>query len=271
MHLVIAFARIVAEDGGGNLLQGLGINLVQLLAQIVNFLLVVYFLNGILIRPILRNLEARRKRLEDGLENARLAGEASANADKAYQDGLKKAVAEANKMRADMLADAQAEVQHIHANAQAEAVKIRAAARADALVERNQLLADSRSQIVSLVMAATDKLIGDSLDENRQRALIDEFLAKVPAANASGAWTHGGPVVVTSAVPLTQDEQALMKADLSATVDSADTFTFEVDPGILGGMVVRVGDKVLDGSISGKIASLRQQLTPVSGVDNRSV
>jgi F0F1-type ATP synthase delta subunit len=36
--------------------------------------------------------------------------------------------------------------------------------------------------------------------------------------------------------------------------------TFKVDPNILGGLVVRVGDKVLDGSVSGQLGALRQSL-----------
>jgi F0F1-type ATP synthase delta subunit len=38
------------------------------------------------------------------------------------------------------------------------------------------------------------------------------------------------------------------------------TVTFRVDPNILGGLVVRVGDKVLDGSIAGQLEGLRQRM-----------
>ena len=69
----VAISRVAAEGGGANPLEGLGINTVQLVAQIINFLLLMYFLNGMVIRPILKNLDARRKRIEDSMENARLA------------------------------------------------------------------------------------------------------------------------------------------------------------------------------------------------------
>jgi F0F1-type ATP synthase delta subunit len=36
--------------------------------------------------------------------------------------------------------------------------------------------------------------------------------------------------------------------------------TFKVDPSILGGLVVRVGDKILDGSVSGQLEAMRQNL-----------
>jgi F-type H+-transporting ATPase subunit b len=257
---IVAISRVAAEGGGANPLEGLGINLVQLVAQILNFLLIMYFLNGMVIRPILRNLESRRKRIEDSLENARLADERLANVEKDYQAKLNEASAEAQRLRADTLSGAQTEVQRIRTDAQAEAEKIKAQARVDATGERNQMLADARGQIVALVMAATNKLVGESLDANRQKALINDFFSKVPAASFTGAAVDGAPVGVTSALPLTPAEQANIKADLSRQLGEIKEISFDVDPSILGGLVVRVGDKVIDGSVSSKVNAMRQQL-----------
>jgi F-type H+-transporting ATPase subunit b len=253
----------VAAEGaeGGGIFEGLGINLVQILAQIVNFLLIMYFLTGMVIRPILRNLDARRKRIDESLENARLADERLGNVEKDYQAKLNEATAEAQKLRADTLAGTQQEIQRIRAEAASEAEKLRAQARVDAAAERNQILADSRNQIVALVMAATNKLVGDSLDANRQKALINDFFAKVPAASMQGIAVSGAAVSVTSALPLTADEQKTVKADLSKQLGDVQDVAFEVDPGILGGLVVRVGDKVIDGSVSSKVSAMRQQLS----------
>jgi ATP synthase F1 delta subunit len=65
---------------------------------------------------------------------------------------------------------------------------------------------------------------------------------------------------ITSALPLTSDEQGIIKNDILVKIGSQATVTFRVDPSILGGLVVRVGDKVLDGSVSGQLESLRQSL-----------
>jgi F-type H+-transporting ATPase subunit b len=40
----------------------------------------------------------------------------------------------------------------------------------------------------------------------------------------------------------------------------AKEVTFRVDPSILGGLVIKVGDKVMDGSVAGKLEGLRQNL-----------
>jgi ATP synthase F1 delta subunit len=67
-------------------------------------------------------------------------------------------------------------------------------------------------------------------------------------------------VEVTSALPLTSAEQDTVKKDVAAKVGGAPSVAFKVDPSILGGLIVRVGDKILDGSVAGKLEGLRASL-----------
>ncbi|MBK7449001.1 MAG: F0F1 ATP synthase subunit delta [Anaerolineales bacterium] len=65
----------------------------------------------------------------------------------------------------------------------------------------------------------------------------------------------GDAAVVTSALPLTSDEQAAVKKSVSAK-----DYSFKVDPSILGGLVIKVDEKVLDASVAGKLEGLRSAL-----------
>lgn len=66
---------------------------------------------------------------------------------------------------------------------------------------------------------------------------------------------------ITSAVPLTPPEEETIRAKLSRRFPGQTlAFRFEVDPQLLGGVVVRVGDKVIDGSLAGKLQALREKL-----------
>ena len=65
---------------------------------------------------------------------------------------------------------------------------------------------------------------------------------------------------VTSAVPLTADEKRALESKLRARYGQESEFQYVVDPAILGGVIVRLGDKVIDGSVSGKLAALREKL-----------
>jgi F-type H+-transporting ATPase subunit delta len=65
---------------------------------------------------------------------------------------------------------------------------------------------------------------------------------------------------VTTAVPLTAAEEETLRASLAERFGSDLEFEFKVDEALLGGVHLRVGDQVIDGSVAGKLASLRDRL-----------
>jgi F-type H+-transporting ATPase subunit delta len=65
---------------------------------------------------------------------------------------------------------------------------------------------------------------------------------------------------VTTAVALTNAEQQSMENKLRSQFGDQLVFDYVLDPAILGGVIVRVGDKEIDGSVSGKLAGLRDKL-----------
>lgn len=259
----IAMTHLFQEGGGGNAFTGLGINAFLVVAQILNFVLLILFLNGLLIKPLMRGLENRRQRIEESLENAHQADERLAHVEHDYQARLAEANAEAQKLRADTLQGVHTELEQLRKEAQAEAERIKEQAHTDALAERNQMLASLRSQVAALAMAAANKIVGESLDAQRQQALIDDFFARVPAVLISNNGHRAEEplnVAVTSALPLTPVEQERIECDLDKQIGPLRKVTYHVDPGILGGLVVRVGDKVIDGSVAGKLTEMRQAL-----------
>ena len=66
---------------------------------------------------------------------------------------------------------------------------------------------------------------------------------------------------VTSAVPLTSAEQEAFRDKVTRRFGPDLEFQFEVDPALLGGIVLRVGDQVIDGSVAARLAAMRDQLT----------
>ena len=68
------------------------------------------------------------------------------------------------------------------------------------------------------------------------------------------------PVVVTSAVTLDQETVKGIGDRIGAQVDRQIELSAEVDPDILGGIVLRVGNLILDASIKNRLEQLRQQV-----------
>src|SRR5512145_107910 len=229
-------------------MEQLGINLGLLIVQIIAFIIVFLTLNAWVYRPMLNMMETRKQKIAQGLEDARVAAEARADAQKEADKIRAEAQAEAAKIVREATERAAVAGQDVKAAAEAEAAKAREAAMAEAEMERNRVLGDLRGQVASLAIAAANKLVGEALDEKKQRALIDEFFSGVKGGKVVIAESlTGDSAEVTSALPLTSDEQQTVKK--SVTVKEV---SFKVDPSILGGLVIKVGDKVLDGSVAVK-------------------
>lgn len=240
----------------------LGLNLGYLFVQIFNFLIIFVVLKKWVYAPILTLLDKRRETITQGLEDARVAAEGRANAEKEAEKIIAKARAEAGKVVREANERAQGVAKEVKAEADAEAAKSREAALAETEVERERVLGDLRGQVAALSIAAAQKLIGETLDEKRQRILLDEFFSGVKSGKVlvlGDADFKGEAAEVTSALPLTDKEQDTVKKDVLAKA-GAQAVTFRVDPSILGGLVIKVGDKILDGSVAGKLEGLSQRL-----------
>ena len=66
---------------------------------------------------------------------------------------------------------------------------------------------------------------------------------------------------VASAVPLTETEKETLQARLAKRFGPDLEFEFEVDPSLIGGVYLRVGDQVIDGTVARKLAAMREHLT----------
>src|SRR5215211_4046910 len=240
----------------------LGINLGLLIVQIIAFTILILTLNAWVYQPMLNMMESRKQKIAQGLEDARVAAEARASAEKEAAKVMADAQIEAGKIVREATERAALAGQDVKAAVEAEAAKARDAAIAEAEVERNRILGDLRSQVAGLAIAAANKLVGEALDEKKQRSLLDEFFSGVKSGRLillDGQNFQGESAQVTSALPLSRDEEDAVKRDVLAKA-GAQQVTFRVDPAILGGLVIRVGDKVLDSSVAGKLEGLRQNL-----------
>lgn len=247
-------------------MEKLGLNLGYLLVQLFNFGIAFIVIYVWAVKPIMKMLEKRRQTIAQGLEDAREAADARANAEREARSIIEKAQGEAAEL-IRLATDRAEKVQtELRATSEKEAAKARESALAEIEQERNRMLSELRSQVATLSVAAAQKLIGASLiqDEQRQRALLDEFFAGVKDGKVvvlEGAEiTAGDQAEITSALPLTETEQAAIKKDLSANLSPNAEVRFRVDPSILGGLIIRVGDRIVDRSVSGQLQVMRQNL-----------
>jgi F-type H+-transporting ATPase subunit b len=243
-------------------MEQLGISPGLLIVQIIAFIILLLTLNAWVYKPMLNMMETRKQKIAQGLEDARVAAEARADAQKDADKIRAEAQVEASRIVAESTERATAAANDVKAAAEADITMAREAAVAEAELERNRILGDLRSQVAALAIAAANKLVGEALDEKKQHALLDEFFSGVKSGKVvvlENADFKGESAEVTSALPLSKDEEERIKKDVLAKV-GAQAVTFRVDPSILGGLVIKVGDKVLDNSVAGRLDGLRQSL-----------
>lgn len=244
-------------------MEKLGINLGYLIVQILNFAILFLVLKKWVYTPILGLLEKRRETIAQGLEQARIAAEARANAEKEAEKIILEAQTNANEIIREATERAEVAAREIRTSTEAEAAKFRENAKADVEKEKERLLLDVRPQVVTLAISAAQKLIGEALDEKRQRELLEQFFSGIKEKKVlllEGEQPKGASAEVISALPLTLQEQEIIKQDLLAKVDSHEVH-FSVDTTILGGIIIKVGDRVLDGSVAGQLENMRQGLS----------
>jgi F-type H+-transporting ATPase subunit b len=157
-------------------LEALGINLGYLLSQIVNFTLLALLLYFVAYKPILKMLDERSARIKQGLEDAEDASRRAAEMEQEFE----KQVAEARREGQEIIAQAtqmsEKARQEILERAREEAQAQIAKARDEIARERDQAMAQLRQQVAELSLTVSEKVIGETLDEQRQRQLIAEFL-----------------------------------------------------------------------------------------------
>jgi hypothetical protein len=74
------------------------------------------------------------------------------------------------------------------------------------------------------------------------------------------AQAAGMVVWVRSATPLTEEQRGLLKRRLRERFGQEFILRVEVDPSLVGGLVIRVKDQVLDGSVAGRLNALSERL-----------
>lgn len=122
--------------------------------------------------------------------------------------------------------------------------------------------ADGRAELLDglidgKVTPVTRQLLVQTVREPRGRSLelVVGRLAELAAAMRSRSVAQ-----VVAAAPLTDEQESRLAQTLSRIFGRAVSVQVELDPDVLGGLVIRVGDEVIDGSVAARLAKARQQL-----------
>jgi F-type H+-transporting ATPase subunit b len=165
----------------GETLKTLGIYWPKLIAQLINFAIVLFVLWKYAYRPILAVLEERRQRIAEGITNADKIKAELARTEASRLEVLTQANTQANKLIEEARAAA-ARVQETETQkAIAAAEQIISKAREAAAQDHARMLAELRREVGRLVVDTTGKVTGKVLTPEDQKRLADETSRQLAA------------------------------------------------------------------------------------------
>lgn len=173
--------------GGASALQaevvGLTINLFWVIVSALNFLILLALLWTFAFKPLVRTLDERKAAIEQGLKDAEQARRDREQAESERVAALAEARREANEIlaRAQKVAQETRDADIAATREELERMRVRATAEIDA--EKTRAIGELRGEVADLALAAAGRVVGETMTDDRQRRLVQEFLA---SADTSG-------------------------------------------------------------------------------------
>ncbi len=218
-------------------------------AQAINFVILVALMRRFLYRPILDAIDAREQRVTAELAAAQLAQQTAREAQIALDTERETMARQQRALWEDVRRDAASERERLLTDARNEAAGERETQRAAlhrALVEQRAVLArHAQAQVFDLAR----KVVGDLAGATLESLLVTRFierLAELPEAdrerlaNISPADADAG-VTVHSAFPLTGEQEEALRLALGHLVGDTIPVSTAVNPALLGGLEITVG------------------------------
>ncbi len=165
----------------------LGIDFRIVATQFLGFILLWFLLNQFVFKKVYGVLDARQqdiKSVYDQLDADRAAMETTR---RDYEQRLAGIEAEAREKIQNAVKEAQTLRDNLVADAQKQAETLVEQGRSESERERQKAFLEMRHQIVALAVSAAGKVVGESLDGERQNKLVDDFIGSVGSGNVMEA------------------------------------------------------------------------------------
>ena len=154
------------------------INLFWVIVSALNFILFLAIIWTFAFKPVSKMLADRKERIEQGLKDAEQARRDRENAEAERVATLTEARREANDIidRAQKVAQETRDADIAATREELERIRVRAAADIEA--EKQRAIGELRAEVADLALAAAGRVVGETMNDERQRRLVEEFLAE---------------------------------------------------------------------------------------------
>lgn len=147
-----------------------------LIAQIINFLILVAILSKVAYKPLMKTLADRQANIQANLDNAEQERLAAEKLKQDYLNQLAEARAQAQAIVEKATKLAEQNKEEILLQAREESARLLKNTQEEIIREREQAMKQFKGEVVTLAVAAATKVIARNLDEQANAKLVDDFI-----------------------------------------------------------------------------------------------
>lgn len=156
----------------------LDINIWNFIWSAVNLILLFILLKIFLFKPIGKIMDERTRAIQDDIDSAKKSKEEAEALKKEYADNISEAKEKAQEIIMKAHEDAESEKTAILKKSQEEADRLIIDANKSIENERKRVISQAQTQIADLAIEAASKIVGENLDDEKNRRLVDKFLSE---------------------------------------------------------------------------------------------
>jgi len=161
------------------LITKLGIDWKLLIAQIVNFGLLLFLLYRFVYGPMIKFLDTRSRKIAEGILNAEEMEKIKQEIKERGKEIEQKAQEKANELLKKSKELAEKEHNQVILEAQDKVKKVIAEAKANIVNEKELAIAEVKAELGVLVLMATKKVLGEKIDAGIDKNIIEESINKL--------------------------------------------------------------------------------------------
>ncbi|MCR4437117.1 MAG: F0F1 ATP synthase subunit B [Clostridiales bacterium] len=158
------------------------LNAFKFLMVALNLLILYFIMKRLLFKRVTDFMENRTNSIKESIDSAERNKAQALEMKQKYEDQLRTARDEADKILNEARGRGNREYDSIVAAAKQEAERVLASAREEIERERAQMLKEIKGQVAGLALAAASKVIEANMNTESNRALVDKFIDEVGAA-----------------------------------------------------------------------------------------
>ena len=161
----------------------ISVNIWQMLASLANLILLFLAVKKFLYKPVMKMLDARRKTIQTDYDDAAAAKDKAVSDQKAYEEKLRGAKEESDKIIKTAVGIANDREKEILTEAKLKADGIVRQAENDAILERKKAEDGIRKEIVEVSALLTEKMLEREVSADDHKRFIDSFIESIGDEN----------------------------------------------------------------------------------------